>query len=186
MTDGTMDLGTVGLGSPIPLESLPTSPLPSPPLAIALQKAVALLESLSREELAAIASGDAHLVYRPAPRAARRREAALRQSAVDVTAAVADINRLATPADVEAYLHRRDAELTVAVLKEIARALGPTVTRPGAPRPSCAATSSRARRATGSGPPRCPAGPGNAGSVRSAHARQEAAGPRGVVREVGP
>jgi hypothetical protein len=121
---------------PIDVESLPSSPLPSQPLAIALQKAVALLESLSREELEAIASGAGKLVYQPAPApapapTARRREAVQRPSGVDIEAAVADINRFATPGEVSDYLQKRGVEFTVPVLKEIARALGPTVNSTG-------------------------------------------------------
>ena len=117
---------------PIGIESLPSSPLPSQPLAIALQKAVALLESLSREQLEAIASGEGKLVYQPpspAPQM-RRREVVQRPSSVDVEAAAADINRLATPGEVADYLQSR-SEFTVPVLKEIARALGPTVNSTG-------------------------------------------------------
>ena len=116
---------------PIDIASMPTSPLPSPPLAIALQKAVALLESLSREQLEDIASGEGRLVYRPGPARPMRREVAHRPTGVDVAAAAADINRLATPAEVAAYLQHRSAEFTVPVLKEIARALGPTVNSTG-------------------------------------------------------
>jgi hypothetical protein len=116
---------------PIDVESLPSSPLPSPPLAIALQKAVALLESLSREQLEDIASGAGKLVYQPSPAPAmRRREAPQRPSGVDIEAAVADINRFATPGEVADYLQSR-VEFTVPVLKEIARALGPTVNSTG-------------------------------------------------------
>ena len=117
---------------PVDIASMPTSPLPSPPLAIALQKAVALLESLSREELEDIASGEGKLVYQPGPaRAMRRREVVHRPSDVDIAGAVADINRFATPAEVTDYLQRRSVEFTVPVLKEIARALGPTVNSTG-------------------------------------------------------
>jgi hypothetical protein len=118
---------------PVDIASLPTSPLPSPPLAIALQKAVALLESLSREQLEDIASGDGKLVYRPGAARPMRREVVHRPSNanVDIAGAVADINRLATPAEVADYLQTRSVEFTVPVLKEIARALGPTVNSTG-------------------------------------------------------
>jgi hypothetical protein len=117
---------------PVDIASLPTSPLPSPPLAIALQKAVALLETLSREELEDIASGEGKLVYQPGPeRSMRRREVVHRPLNVDIAGAVADINRFATPAEVTDYLQRRSVEFTVPVLKEIARALGPTVNSTG-------------------------------------------------------
>jgi hypothetical protein len=48
---------------------------------------------------------------------------------VDVAAAVERINALPTPADVENYL--KDRRFTVSVLKQIARALGPTVLATG-------------------------------------------------------
>jgi hypothetical protein len=116
---------------PIDISSLPTSPLPSPPLAIALQKAVAMLESLSREQLEDIASGNGMLVYQPGPARPMRREVVHRPSSVDIVGAVGEINRLATPGEVAEYLQRRSAEFTVPVLKEIARALGPTVNSTG-------------------------------------------------------
>jgi hypothetical protein len=127
-TDEPIDFASL----PTDLASLPTSPLPSPPLAIALQKAVALLESLSREQLEDIASGEGKLVYRPGtPSRGMRREVVHRPSGVDVAAVVADINRMTTPGEVADYLQRRSAEFTVPVLKEIARALGPTVNSTG-------------------------------------------------------
>lgn len=120
---------------PIDIESLPSSPLPSQPLAIALQKAVALLESLSREQLEAIASGEGKLVYQPAQAQApamRKRDVVHRPATnVDIAAAAADINRFATPGEVADYLQSRSVEFTVPVLKEIARALGPTVNSTG-------------------------------------------------------
>jgi hypothetical protein len=119
----------------IDLASLPSSPLPSQPLAVALQKAVALLETLSREQLEDIAAGRATLVYQPSPAPApamRRREPTPQQrpTGVDIEGAVAAINRLATPGEVSDYLQSR-AEFTVPVLKEIAKALGPTVNSTG-------------------------------------------------------
>jgi hypothetical protein len=44
---------------------------------------------------------------------------------VNIPATVARINELPTPSAVEAYL--QDPRFTVAVLKQVARALGPTV-----------------------------------------------------------
>jgi hypothetical protein len=116
---------------PIDIDSLPSSPLPSSPLAIALQKAAALLESLTKEQLQDIASGNGTLVYRPGPARSIRRDAGHRPSGVDVAAAAAEINRLTTPTEVAAYLQEHDARFTVPVLKEIARALGPTVNSTG-------------------------------------------------------
>jgi hypothetical protein len=54
-----------------------------------------------------------------------------RPSAVDVAAAVADINRFTTPGEVATYLRENDARFTVPVLKAIARGLGPTVNASG-------------------------------------------------------
>jgi hypothetical protein len=120
---------------PIDLASMPTSPLPSSPLAVALQKAAALLESLSREQLEDIASGRGTLVYRPGPARQIRRDVVDRPvdrpAGVDVAEAVADINRLTTPAQVASYLQEHAARFTVPVLKEIARGLGPTVNSTG-------------------------------------------------------
>ena len=56
----------------------------------------------------------------PAPEAA---------AGTDVSAAVAEINRLTSPAEVADYLERE--RFTVPVLREIARALGPTVSGAG-------------------------------------------------------
>jgi hypothetical protein len=115
---------------PVDISSLPSSPLPSAPLAVALQKAVAVLESLSREQLEDIASGNGSLVYRPGPARPMRRDVVHRELNVDIAAAVADINRFTTPGEVANYLQSR-VEFTVPVLKEIARALGPTVSTAG-------------------------------------------------------
>jgi hypothetical protein len=115
----------------IDIADLPTSPFPSPPLAIALQKAAALLESLSREQLEDIASGTGKLVYQPGPARRMRREVVHRPTGVDISSVVADINKLTTPAEVTEYLDSNNARFTVPVLKEIARALGPTVNSTG-------------------------------------------------------
>jgi hypothetical protein len=116
---------------PIDISDLPTSPFPSPPLAIALQKAAVLLESLSREQLEDIASGEGMLVYRPGPSRQVRREVVHRSAGGDIAAVVAEINKMTTPAEVNEYLRSNDARFTVPVLKQIARALGPTVTTTG-------------------------------------------------------
>jgi hypothetical protein len=97
---------------------------------IALRRALA---TLSPEDLAAVAAGRARLEVRPvAPRAPRRAPATpvpAHDPDVDVAAAVERINALRTPADVESYL--KDRRFTVSVLKQIARALGPTVLATG-------------------------------------------------------
>jgi glutaredoxin len=116
---------------PIDISSLPDSPLPSVPLAVALQKAVALLETLTRDQLEDIASGNGQLVYRPGPARPVRREVPRNPASADVAAAVVDINRMSTPAEVAEYLQQYDAQFTVPVLKQIARGLGPTVNATG-------------------------------------------------------
>jgi hypothetical protein len=97
---------------------------------VALRRSLA---TLSPEDLAAVAAGRArlevrHLAPRPARRAPKTPVPA-RDHGVDVTAAVERINALPTPADVEDYL--KDRRFTVSVLKQIARALGPTVPATG-------------------------------------------------------
>jgi hypothetical protein len=103
------------------------------PLAAALQQAAAVLETLTPQQLEALAAGRGRLVFRPAADTGtpRRRHVVHRPSGVDVAGTVQEINRLATPAEVADYLDRHDARFTVPVLKEIARALGPTVATTG-------------------------------------------------------
>jgi hypothetical protein len=97
---------------------------------IALRRALA---TLSPEDLAAVAAGRARLeVHHLAPRPPRRPPATpvpARDHGVDVAAAVERINALPTPAAVEEYL--KDRRFTGSVLKQIARALGPTVLATG-------------------------------------------------------
>ena len=97
---------------------------------VALRRSLA---TLSPEDLVAVAAGRArlevcHLAPRPARRAPKTPVPA-RDHGVDVAAAVERINVLPTPADVENYL--KDRRFTVSVLKQIARALGPTVPATG-------------------------------------------------------
>jgi hypothetical protein len=91
------------------------------------------LTTLSPEDLAAVAAGRARLeVHHLAPRPARRAPTTPvpeRDHGVDVAAAVERINVLPTPTDVEDYL--KDRRFTASVLKQIARALGPTVLATG-------------------------------------------------------
>lgn len=103
------------------------------PLAAALEQAAAVLETLSPEQLDDLASGRGRLVFHGAGnRPTSRRPAAPRPAAPGVVdEAVEEINRLATPAEVIAYLERNDARFTVSVLKEITRGLGPTVSSAG-------------------------------------------------------
>ena len=97
---------------------------------VALRRSLA---TLSPEDLAAVAAGRArlevrHLAPRPARRAPKTPVPA-HDHGVDVAATVERINGLPTPADIEAYL--KDRRFTVSVLKQIARALGPTVLATG-------------------------------------------------------
>ncbi len=109
-----------------------------------------VLESLPAADLADVAAGRARLDVRPVPRPDPaqlglygdppphpRRQPATPVPArdhgadrgVDIAAAVARVNELATPQAVEGYL--RDARFTVPVLRQLARALGPTVLATG-------------------------------------------------------
>jgi len=97
---------------------------------LALRRALA---TLSPEDLSAVAAGRARLEVRYVALQRRRRAPAVpvpeRDHGVDVAAAVERINALRTPAAVEDYLD--DPRFTVSVLKQIARALGPTVLATG-------------------------------------------------------
>jgi hypothetical protein len=111
-----------------------TAPTGSAPLTAALQQAAAVLQALTPQQLDDLAAGRGQLVFRPAPHAASTRSSAPTRrprAEVDITADVAEINRLGTPGEVDDYLHQHDARFTVPVLRQIARALGPTVTTTG-------------------------------------------------------
>jgi hypothetical protein len=108
----------------------------------------AALDTLSVDELRALAEGRGRLVFSPetpaaeAPsgpvtgpqravphRPSRRPTARPTAVVVDVTADVAAIHGCATPEEVRAYLAER--RFTVPVLRQLARALGPTVPASG-------------------------------------------------------
>jgi hypothetical protein len=97
---------------------------------LALRRALA---TLSSEDLSAVAAGRARLEVRYVALQTRRRAPAApvpeHDHGVDVAVAVERINALRTPAAVEDYLN--DPRFTVSVLKQIARALGPTVLATG-------------------------------------------------------
>ncbi|HXV94660.1 MAG TPA: hypothetical protein VD813_15255 [Pseudonocardia sp.] len=100
--------------------------------AAALQRAAAVLGALSTTELEDLVAGRAELVVQPTGGATRPPAPAGRgrsnpAPAVDVAAVVETINGLPTPGDVAHYLESQDDRFTVPVLKQIARALGPTV-----------------------------------------------------------
>lgn len=99
------------------------------PLTAALQQATAVLEALTPAQLEDLATGRGRLEFRPARSA--RRTSSKAPSGVDVAGTVEDINRLSTPTEVADYLIRNDTRFTVVVLKEIAKALGPTVANTG-------------------------------------------------------
>ncbi len=87
-----------------------------------------MLDTLTPEQLADLADGRARLVFRPTDPARRpRRPVTGEPVSGDIATAVETINRLADPAEVDEYLRRHDAQFTLLVLREIAKALGPTV-----------------------------------------------------------
>ncbi len=120
---------------------------------LALQRAAEVLRDLPAADIAAFAAGRGELVFRRAadPRPAdtadpdsahpdtarpdsapplpRRRPGPNSVDAADVAAAVRAINAMTAPDEVAAYLARR--RFAQPVLKEIARALGPTVLSTG-------------------------------------------------------
>lgn len=104
------------------------------PLTAALQQATEMVRTLTPQQLDDLAAGRGELVFRRAPHAASTRSSVPTRRPrpeVDVSADVAEINRLGTPGEVDDYLHQHDARFTVPVLRQIARALGPTVLTTG-------------------------------------------------------
>jgi hypothetical protein len=104
------------------------------PLTAALQQATEMVRTLTPQQLDDLAAGRGELVFRRAPHIASARSTAPTRRPrpeVDVSADVAEINRLGTPGEVDDYLHQHDARFTVPVLRQIARALGPTVPTTG-------------------------------------------------------
>lgn len=98
---------------------------------LALKQVSTLLGKLTAEQLAQLADGSGQLVFRAgdtvvgAGRAARPRAAA---AGVDVVAQTVEaIKGCASSDEVEDYLRTHDRKLTVAVLREVAQRLGPTV-----------------------------------------------------------
>lgn len=106
-----------------------------------------VLETLSTDDLVAVATGRARLELRhvepvqldpaqlsldgepPRPRRGPATPVPPRAHTVDVVTAATTINALPTPSAVEEYL--QDPRFTAATLKQIARALGPTVLATG-------------------------------------------------------
>lgn len=111
--------------------SCPTSPsVHSAELAaLALRQVGELLGRLDDDQLVALAEGRGQLVFRPAvpdpARSSRPRPAAAEPGDLDAT--VSAIRALGSRAEVADYLRAHDGRLTVPVLKQVARRLGPTV-----------------------------------------------------------
>lgn len=111
-----------------------TSPTPPPArsaelAALALRQVGELLGRLDPEQLVALADGRGQLVFQPAApdpaRPVRSRPPAA--EAGDLDATVSAIRALGSRAEVADYLRTHDDRLTVPVLKQVARRLGPTV-----------------------------------------------------------
>lgn len=107
--------------------SAPTLPTLSDALIAAMERVAGTLDELSPDQLRDLAAGRGRLVYTPCavPPRPRTRPA----PAGDLAADVAAIRAMATPADVRTHLGQR--RFTVAVLRDLARALGPTVPASG-------------------------------------------------------
>ena len=111
--------------------SCPTSPsVHSAELAaLALRQVGELLGRLDDDQLVALAEGRGQLVFRPAApdpaRPSRPRPAETEPGDLDAT--VSAIRARGSRAEVADYLRAHDGRLTVPVLKQVARRLGPTV-----------------------------------------------------------
>ena len=97
--------------------------------AAVLAHVTAVLDELSTAQLEDLAAGRGRLVFRPESGPRSRRADAELSGRHRGPLAVAEINRLTSPAAVADYLERE--RFTVPVLREIARALGPTVSSAG-------------------------------------------------------
>ena len=97
--------------------------------AAVLAHITAVLDELSTAQLEDLAAGRGRLVFRPETGPRSRRADAELSTGTQVSLAVAEINGLTSPAAVADFLARE--RFTVAVLREIARSLGPTVSSAG-------------------------------------------------------
>jgi hypothetical protein len=89
-----------------------------------------MLDELTSAQIEDLATGRGRLVYRPeSTRRTRDQDPSGSAQDIAVAVAVAEINRMSTPLDVADYLEGQ--RYTVPVLREIARALGPTVEATG-------------------------------------------------------
>ena len=96
----------------------------------AVAHVTAMIDELTPKQQEDLVAGRGRLVFRPdSPRQPRPILAGIAQASVDVGVAVGEINRMTSPADVAGYLEGQ--RFSVAALREIARALGPTVLSTG-------------------------------------------------------
>jgi hypothetical protein len=106
--------------------------------ALAVQEVAKVLAKLTEEQLTDLVEGRAQVEFRSGEvvigsgRArAPRKAAPKREVTFDVDEVVKTISDMTSPEEVIEYLEGRDKELTSPDLKEIARALGPTVSATG-------------------------------------------------------
>jgi hypothetical protein len=110
----------------------PDPPDPAQLAALALRQVAELLGRLDPEQLAALAAGRGRLVFQPeapaeaSPRASRPAPLASAECG-ELDETVRAIKALVSRSEVADYLRTHDGRLTVPVLKQVARRLGPTV-----------------------------------------------------------
>jgi hypothetical protein len=109
--------------------------------ALAVQQIAKVLDKLTEDQLADLAEGRAHVEFRSQDAvisssrtrssSARGSRTAPSRASVDIDGEVKAIKAMRTSAEVRAYLDANDKRLTLTVLKDLARALGPTVSATG-------------------------------------------------------
>ena len=103
--------------------------IPSTTRADVLAHVTAVLDQLSAAQLDDLATGRGRLVFRSETGTRPARQETPHRGKTDVAIAVESINQLTGVAEVAGYLQQQ--RFTVPVLREIARALGPTVSTTG-------------------------------------------------------
>ena len=106
-----------------------SAPAPSAVREAALAQVSAMLNELTSSQWEDLAAGRGRLVFRAASGSRARRADPTDPAGTGLAAAVAEINRLTSPSEVAGYL--REQRFTAPVLRDIARALGPTVSTTG-------------------------------------------------------
>jgi hypothetical protein len=106
-----------------------SAPAPSAVREAALAHVSAMLNELTSSQWEDLAAGRARLVFRAASGSRARRPDPTDPAGAGLAAAVAEINRLSSPSEVAGYL--REQRFTAPALRDIARALGPTVSTTG-------------------------------------------------------